>query len=480
MKKRMLCIVMVFVLIGLSVMIWPVSAEPMDTGTMDVVEETVTASTNLFTLSQTKKIMGVGTTATLSTVPATTAIWSSSNPSVVSVNGITGEVQALKRGTATITASYTFAGGETFSQSCQIQVLDEYILKNETYYLAFSEQPAKCITAGRQMVTKTSTNANSLKWQIQNHGDYYTFKSVTSDLYLGIYMCYGTISDQAKWKIYRGRSGLIIAPYNDINYGGMVLSPASNNPADNSYVGLYDYFDSSVKREWDAQCINTYLDNYYDVSFLNDTELRETIFPANTLVSRVFKKTFNRNVYRNMELGLGTYYSDLTINTCDCGEDVACSNSLDHSLHHKSYATYVREVSDIVSRYENGIVVMWADRPRHAYCYQSNQGHMTGTSPAEGGGTHIFFFAIREDSDGYLLSASSIIFLHEVTHCFGLPDVYGDDHDVDGSMQCVMEYFDGYEAYMFYTELSNNNYALASQAYCPSCLSQLNELVEPS
>ena len=96
MKKRIVSMMMVSVLIGLSVMIWPVSAESTNVEPLNAVEEAATASTNLFTLSQTKKLMGVGTTATLSTVPATTALWSSSDSSVVSVNAITGQMQALK------------------------------------------------------------------------------------------------------------------------------------------------------------------------------------------------------------------------------------------------------------------------------------------------------------------------------------------------------------------------------------------------
>ena len=53
MKKRMLCIVMVFVLIGLTVMVWPVSAEPVnqEAWAVDAAEEAVAASTNSFTLS---------------------------------------------------------------------------------------------------------------------------------------------------------------------------------------------------------------------------------------------------------------------------------------------------------------------------------------------------------------------------------------------------------------------------------------------
>lgn len=140
MKKRIVSMMMVSVLIGLSVMIWPVSAESTNVEPLNAVEEAATASTNLFTLSQTKKLMGVGTTATLSTVPATTALWSSSDSSVVSVNAITGQMQALKRGTATITASYTFADGGTFSQSCQVAVLEEVDVLDEEYYIKYNDK----------------------------------------------------------------------------------------------------------------------------------------------------------------------------------------------------------------------------------------------------------------------------------------------------------------------------------------------------
>ncbi|MBQ3507148.1 MAG: Ig-like domain-containing protein [Clostridia bacterium] len=51
--------------------------------------------------------MGVGTTATLSTVPAVSAIWTSSNASIASVHPTTGVVTAHKKGTVTIEA-YVF------------------------------------------------------------------------------------------------------------------------------------------------------------------------------------------------------------------------------------------------------------------------------------------------------------------------------------------------------------------------------------
>ena len=47
-------------------------------------------------------------------------------------------------------------------------------------------------------------------------------------------------------------------------------------------------------------------------------------------------------------------------------------------------------------------------------------------------------------------------------------------------MACVMEYFDGEEAYIFYSELKKNSYEKIAEAYCASCLDQLNALVEPS
>ena len=58
MKKRMVFVMMVFVLIGLSVAALPISAEPLDTEVLGVVEagEAVSASTNGFTLSQTKNL----------------------------------------------------------------------------------------------------------------------------------------------------------------------------------------------------------------------------------------------------------------------------------------------------------------------------------------------------------------------------------------------------------------------------------------
>ena len=186
-------------------------------------------------------------------------------------------------------------------------------------------------------------------------------------------------------------------------------------------------------------------------------------------------------MFVNSTLEYGTYYSDLTINTCGCGVDNGCNISSDHSLHHKDTLVYKTEVGQIEPGYKSGIVVMWADRPINAYCYVNNGVHANGTeAPAKGGGGHVYFYSIRQDADGFLTSSSAITLLHEITHCFDLHDVYGDDHDSDGSMECVMEYFDGREAYDFYLYLKNNNYALVSEAYCPSCLNLLDELVEPS
>lgn len=117
MKKRMVCVMLVIVLFAWSTMIDPVSAQAL------MSTETTAQATNQFTLSHTKKIMGVGTTATLTTTPYVSAIWSSSNSEVVSVHPTTGVMTANRVGYATITAYYLYGTGDSCTRTCQVRVL---------------------------------------------------------------------------------------------------------------------------------------------------------------------------------------------------------------------------------------------------------------------------------------------------------------------------------------------------------------------
>ena len=68
MKKRIVCVMMVIVLIALSTTVFPISAQSL------VSSGATVQATNQFTLSHTQRIMGIGTTSTLTTTPYVTAI----------------------------------------------------------------------------------------------------------------------------------------------------------------------------------------------------------------------------------------------------------------------------------------------------------------------------------------------------------------------------------------------------------------------
>ena len=500
MKKRIVSMMMVSVLIGLSVMIWPVSAESTNVEPLNAVEEAATASTNLFTLSQTKKLMGVGTTATLSTVPATTALWSSSDSSVVSVNAITGQMQALKRGTATITASYTFADGGTFSQSCQVAVLEEVDVLDEEYYIKYNDKdryiyPVSNDPAlGAYLRVTTKMNTDLQRWIITKNGDTYLIKSDRNNMYLGISpsnialpTLYSEISDLTKWKFYKYGGACIIAPYMDSYTNGRVLSPSSNQPDDHGYVGLLDYFDNSVYRYWFLECVRTYLLNYYEYSINNNPTLTNSIVVANQFVQSYFDMVLGHDVYM---VGTPSYYADLWVNQCACNNDLVCTNSTNCDLHHRNYNRYYRETGSIPLGFEQKLI-MWANHPAsNFYCTKNSDGEhsMLTVSLAECQGKRVRIFTYGDNPDWNTDASASLILAHEIGHAFGLPemyDLYPDTHSRNGDMVCVMQQYGYVRAERFYDQLRKDCYGNITDeniinAFCDTCWEMLVNNVDIS
>ncbi|MBS7298950.1 MAG: S-layer homology domain-containing protein [Eubacteriales bacterium] len=111
----------------------------------------------------------IGTTKTLTyTTPEGTAadavVWSSSNPSIVSVNSATGEVTGIAKGTATITAS---CFGGTVSDTCTVNVVvpvSGLTITGTTDTLEDGES-----TVLGYAVTPFDANITDMKWRSGNH-----------------------------------------------------------------------------------------------------------------------------------------------------------------------------------------------------------------------------------------------------------------------------------------------------------------------
>lgn len=150
------------------------------------------------------------------------------------------------------------------------------------------------------------------------------------------------------------------------NYSnGKVLSPLSNQPEDQGYIGLYDYFDSSTVKYWYLKCVRTYLLNYYEFSINNNPTLINSIVVANQFVQSYFDKVLGHDVYM---VGTPSYYSDLWVNQCACDNNLVCTNSTNCDLHHRNYDRYYSEVGSIPFGFEQKLII-WANHPASGfYC----------------------------------------------------------------------------------------------------------------
>lgn len=497
MKKRCVCVMMVIILLALSSTVFPVSAQS------PVSSEATVQAANQFTLSHTKKIMGVGTTATLTTTPYVTAIWSSSNPSVVSVHPTTGVMTAHKVGSATISAYYLYGTGDTCTRSCQIQVLKEADVLDEEYYIRYKHQDRYVYpvvndpSLGPYLRIATKTNSDLQRWLITKCGDAYLIKSVQHNKYLGISTSnisiptlYNEISDTTKWRFYQYGDACIIVPYLDQYSDGRVLSPSSNQPDNHGYIGLVDYFDSSTEKNWFFVCTSTYLRHYYDYSIADDPALINSIIVADQFIETYFDTVLYHDIHM---VGLPTYYSDLWINQCSCGEENECNNSTDCYSHHKNYSRFRNEIL-LIQKSREQKLIMWSNHPSYGYfCEKDSNGIHTlkpaiALGDAETGGSRVRIYNFAVDSNWDPDVSASFILAHEIGHIFGIPEMYKidqDGHSDDGDMVCVMQRYGCDRAEEFYDLIRKDMYGNITDenivnAFCDECWEMLVENVDIS
>lgn len=309
MKKRFFCVLMVIVWLGLSVMAWPVSAEV-----------NATASDSAFSLGTTKLIMGVGDVTYIDVLPIDVEpTWYSDTPNVASVDPVTGVITAHKQGSATITATYVNAEGVAHQKQCSLQVLKKVDFFEENYFIEFQDSalvmlPVLNDTAvGPHIRLTGQSDMATNKWLIEKVGhETYTIKSVASNMYIGVkennsswVMLYDNVNNYSKWRIYSYRSwdaqGLyyVLTPYLGGIYSGKVLGINTNEPSMGAYVGLFDFFDTNTGVEWDITCPNVYVNHYYDISILNDLEIRNMIPVAHDFAQKILMNCFGKNVILN-------------------------------------------------------------------------------------------------------------------------------------------------------------------------------------
>ncbi len=109
---------------------------------------TVTVNTPTITLSSSSKTLETGKSATLTatTTPSGQSVtWTSSNTSVATVSG--GTVTAKAKGTATITAKFTY-NGKTYSKTCTVTVECAHQNTLSVPYVA-----STCVTQGNEAYT---------------------------------------------------------------------------------------------------------------------------------------------------------------------------------------------------------------------------------------------------------------------------------------------------------------------------------------
>ncbi len=135
-------------------------------------------------------------------------IWSSSNPSVASINNLTGEVTALANGTTTI--SYTVSG----SGSCADDSADLSLTINALPNPTFITQPNGVVCIGEEVTYETESGQTNYDWQISGTaGTDYSISSGGTSTSSSLTLTWLTQGSKQVFVNYENSSGCLGASY---------------------------------------------------------------------------------------------------------------------------------------------------------------------------------------------------------------------------------------------------------------------------
>ena len=364
------------------------------------------------------------------------------------------------------------AGSGTFTFNIVPQQGTYFIQNAETEKYADIEGPSKA--EGAIIQQWAFSTANQKKWIIEHvsgSDGYVRIKSVYSGLYIGVdpsstttVRQYSTKNDYTLWKIQLTSSDNLT--FTNKATSTVLSSPSSSSNGANLTMVTYTN-NSAYKDEWRiVSKVISYV-NYYDSTFIGNTQLIQNIELANSFSNLAYSKYYSVGMY--MDNTAHQYAT--TIDNCSNGANMPCSDvscgSSCSSNHHKNTFAISSQLYN-APREADHIYILWTHHTSNTYCDEYSGVHTPTSSIAHVWNERpiIHFLQISGGNADVRLACMAITLVHETAHTLKMNDVYDNsDHDVESATDCVMERFDGATAYAFYQDVLNG----IETPFCSSC-----------
>ena len=415
--------------------------------------------------------------------------WTSSNESVAKVSK--GTITAVGAGEAQITVKST-----TNSTWKKVFTIDVTYVNEGTYFLR-NPQVSKVITATGSGLSAFD-NGDNQEYVFEYYVDgYFRIKSVYSGLYLTvegnstakdaavIHSAWDAATGQL-WKIFptaNGRYKLSTMAVEDANISNVLCATNNSTIKQDEWLNNNSYYD-----EWEIYENYISIVNYYDSSW--NTMYNDYIDDAVSFAAQIYETMFGIKIKMDAE---PAFYNNAIADECGrhinepCGEE--CIADTEYRMHKNIHA--ISEQLYDSTRENNHVYVMWNDRPFGAYgqWVENNEFYeyqqvlalavviekrpIIQIMTMEDGWDFIGATAdgVMSLTQEDIIAFMSINLAHELAHCFGLSDVYGNTHDTVGT-SCVMEYYDAMSAKAFVSNVRETGIG-----FCDSCCSKLSSLV---
>lgn len=229
-----------------------------------------------------------------------------------------------------------------------------------------------------------------------------------------------------------------------------------------------------------------YVKNYYDSTYVGNTEKINNIYTAVEFLNLTYTDTFQLRFVMD---GAPVQYADAGVDICPLGTE-DCTTSCGESCltHHKNIFRIALEMYNNYFE-RNHVVVMWSDSPEETFCVSNSTAHsvnedaLAATIWVDGEPLPVVQVLRNEEASDNGEVSMAINLAHEVAHTLGLKEIYfneyGDDEPVgenntvhsvyDDDYRCIMKYYNGYYPPALYYEVLGGD----ESALCNYCIEKL-------
>ena len=407
--------------------------------------------------------------------------WFSGNSSIATVNSSTGVVTAVA---ANKSATYIYAAvtyqGQMYFSSCTVYVKipdGTYRIKNKSSGLLAD---ATGYSSGSEVLQWYSHSGSNQRWAIEYISDgVYSVKNWMSGLYLGVESLNSTtaktvqcssLNNQSEWRISKTASGAYcMYAVGNVSYSLVIGSAAAGNTAGTAIKNMIYTSNTDYKDEWILDRIKYDITSYYDSSLVGSSALISNIPEAVSFANFVFNKLCGLS-FDN--LSCSRKY-DILCDQCSTGIDVECDDDLcgENCInHHKNVHSISNQL--LYQLPDDTIACLWTNREDGTYCFEDNLGNHTLVADSIYGLVYderpVIHFLQIDTNNNHALACMAINLVHEITHTFGMPDVYNNsNHALLNYYTCVMQKYRGNnnEVVDFYNDISSGE----DYAFCSEC-----------